>query len=346
MALDLRPAINRSVLTLYRIFAVISLYAVLAGVLVFAAGAAFYAVNRSWIAPVVLSQADKETLDVTSKLVTTLNTVEDLQIDIARLQKQLDEGQTHRAGLKGLLPVLDEAIQREKRHNESTGKILGQLTEQKQEDNVRTQDELTKLAGVEATVDTELANGLVTKADAIEMKTQFAKSNSDLTDSRISALLLRDNILLKTTSSTTYMEVMYKKAELVSEITQLDITIATSQRQIATEKAQVDRLNAAVKITRETPYSVAITDGKVYLALVPYDNQSAVAVGAPIYNCYFSFIGCRQVGSVKTMFAGEEHAQNPIFHTDLRGELVQLALTDSNAAKSRTLFVGKKPLLF
>jgi hypothetical protein len=55
---------------------------------------------------------------------------------------------------------------------------------------------------------------------------------------------------------------------------------------------------------------------------------------------------CRNVGTIKHVFTSEEHGSHPIFRTDLRGFLVQLDLDNQEAAKSKTLFVNRKPLLF
>jgi hypothetical protein len=332
-------------LTLYRIFSIFSLYAVLIGGLVYAAGAAFYAVSTSWVAPVILSQADKDSLDLTGRLLQTLGTVENLKLDVVRLQKQVAEAQAHLMALRRLEPALDAAIGREQVHKELTGPLLVSLTEQKRSDNVKTEDLVRKLAEVEARVDKELAAALITKADAIQLKTQFAKQYGELTDSKISALLLKDTIVEKMTPTPNFLEILSKKAELNSEVATLQITITTSKTQIETEQEQIARLEQAVETARNTPYFLAV-HGKVDVALVPYDNQAVAIEGAPIYDCYLSFVVCSRVGTVKRLFTGEQHAVNPVFRTDMRGFLVQLDLTEPESAKSKTLFLGRKPLFF
>jgi hypothetical protein len=57
-------------------------------------------------------------------------------------------------------------------------------------------------------------------------------------------------------------------------------------------------------------------------------------------------VACRKVGSLKQMFAGEEHAIHPIFRTDVRGFMVQMELDRPESAKSKTVFLNRKPLLF
>jgi hypothetical protein len=55
---------------------------------------------------------------------------------------------------------------------------------------------------------------------------------------------------------------------------------------------------------------------------------------------------CRKVGEVKQIFTGEQQAIHPIFKTQIRGFLIQMNLNGNEAAKSRTVFLGRKPLLF
>ena len=121
---DIKPAINHSVLTLYRVFAIVSLYAVLAAVLMFGLGSAFYAGSKTWVAPVILSQSDKDTLDLTSKTLATQNTVDNLTLDMGKLANTVAEAQSHKAKLAHLLPSIDEAIEQENRHKRATGPVL------------------------------------------------------------------------------------------------------------------------------------------------------------------------------------------------------------------------------
>jgi len=343
---DIRPAINNSVLLLYRIFAIVSLYAVLAGVLVFGVGSAFYAVSKTWIAPVILSPNDKETLDLTGKTLATQNTVDDLRLDIGKLEDTVVEAKSHQAKLETILPAINAAIAQENRHKRETGAVLAHLDQQKSADVTRTQGALAKVADVDASIDSELKAGLITKSDATQAKLNLVKSNGDLTDSRIATTLLKDTIWAKTLPSTTYLDTLHKQAELKSEIACLGIVIDTALKQIATERNQAAKLDQALKTAKQTPLWAAMQGARTNVALVPYDNQAVANPGAPVYDCYLSFIACRQVGFIKATFVGEQHTTHPIFKTDLRGFLVQLELTDPDSAKSKTLFVGSKPLLF
>jgi hypothetical protein len=143
------------------------------------------------------------------------------------------------------------------------------------------------------------------------------------------------------------MDVLDKQAELTSEIAQLDIAISVEQKQIHEETQQIDRLKQALATAKQTPYYLIVSGAStVYFAFVPYDNQSHVSTGTAVYDCYLNMVACRKVGTVKQIFSGEEHATHPIFKTDIRGFLVQMQLDHPESAKSKTVFLNRKPLVF
>ncbi len=192
----------KSVLTTYRIFAILVLYAVLLGVLCYAFVMGFYAVNKSWAAPVILSASDEKSLDFMQKLVVSRQTIEDLRVDILRQQTTLAEMDKHRASLLALDPELQSAIVREREHDSLTGPQLAELDKQKQADNRKTQEILTQMRQLEVQIKSDLANGLITKGDAATQLAALNQAEDAYTDSRIADVLLSDNVLDKTTIGT------------------------------------------------------------------------------------------------------------------------------------------------
>jgi len=343
----IQPMVYKSVVTVYRIFAIVTLYAVLAGVLAYGFVMGFYALNTSWAAPVILSPADDKSLDFTEKLVTSRQTLEDLNVDLKKLNDGVAEMNKHRAALEALEPELQSAIAREKQHNLATGPQLMELNKQKQADNLKTQAVMAQVKEVEAAIDKDLAAGLITKGDAATQRAALNQVQSSYTDSKIGAVLLTDNILEKTTTDTKTLDVLDKQAELISEIAQLDIAIGVAQKQISEETKQVDRLREAINTAKQTPYYLSVSGATaVNFAFVPYDNQASAAPGSAVYDCYLNMVLCRKVGTVKQIFAGEEHAIHPIFRTDIRGFMIQMQLDHPESAKSKTVFLNHKPLFF
>jgi hypothetical protein len=335
------------VISLYRIFAVTVLYLVLGGILTYAFIMGFYALSTSWAAPLILSAVDEKSLDFREKLVTSQQTIEDLKVDSQKLQSGIAEMEKHRTALLALEPQLQSAIARERAHNHSTGPQLAALDSEKQTDNVKTKAVLAQLKEVEANINKDLAAGLITKGDAATQLSALNQAQNAYTDSKIAEVLLTDSVLQKTTTGTDSLEVLEKQAELRSEVAQLDIAINVAQKQLFEETRQIDRLHQAIATAKLSPYYLNAAGGQtLYFAFVPYDNQASAVAGRPIYDCYLNMIVCRKVGTVNQVFAGEETAIHPIFKSNLRGFLMQMNLDHPDSAKSKTVFLGRKPLFF
>jgi hypothetical protein len=335
------------VITLYRIFAIAMLYSVLAGILTYAFVMGFYAISSSWAAPVILSAVDEKSLAFRAQLVTSQQTIEDLKVDSQKMESGIAEMSKHRAALLALEPELKDAIARERAHNRSTGPQLAALDTQKQADNSKTQSVLAQLKQVESNINKDLAAGLITKGDAATQLSALNQAETSFTDSKIAEVLLTDSVLQKTTTSTDSLDVLEKQAELRSEAAQLDVAINVAQKEFQEDSRQIDRLRQAIATAKQSPYYLNASGGKtLYFAFVPYDNQASAVAGKPIYDCYLNMILCRKVGEVKQIFTGEQEAIHPIFKTTIRGFLIQMNLNHDESAKSRTVFLGRKPILF
>jgi hypothetical protein len=335
------------VLTLYRVFAISVLYLVLIGILTYAWVMGFYAVNSSWAAPVILSATDEKSLDFREKLVTSQQTIEDLKVDTKKLSDGVAEMQQHRAALLALEPQLQTAIVREQNHDLLAGPELATLDQQKLADNAKTQKLLQQLSVVESNINKDLASGLITQGDAATQLAAVNQAKDAYTDSKIAEVLLTDSVLDKTTLGTGSLNVLVKQAELRSEVGQLDVAINVAEKQLHEETRQIDRLHDAIITAKQSPYYLNAAGGQtLYFAFVPYDNQAYATAGAAIYDCYLNMVLCRKVGSVKQAFPGEELAVHPIFKTQIRGFLIQMNLDHPESAKSKTVFLGRKPILF
>lgn len=263
------------------------------------------------------------------------------------MESGIAEMSKHRAALLALEPELKDAIARERAHNRATGPQLAALDTQKQADNSKTQSVLAQLKQVESNVNKDLAAGLITKGDAATQLSALNQAETSFTDSKIAEVLLTDSVLQKTTTSTDSLDVLEKQAELRSEAAQLDVAINVAQKELQEDSRQIDRLRQAIATAKQSPYYLNASGGKtLYFAFVPYDNQASAVAGNPIYDCYLNMILCRKAGEVKQIFTGEQEAIHPIFKTTIRGFLIQMNLNHDESAKSRTVFLGRKPILF
>ena len=335
------------VISLYRVFAITVLYLVLGGILAYAFVMGFYAVSNSWAAPLILSAVDEKSLDFRQKLVTSQQTIEDLKVDSQKLESGIAEMKKHRSALLALEPQLQVAIERERTHNRAIGPQLAALDTEKQADNVKTRAVLKQLKEIESNINKDLASGLITKGDAATQLSALNQAENAYTDSKIAEVLLTDSVLQKNTTGTDSLDVLEKQAELRSEAAQLDVAINVADKQLQEESRQIDRLRDAIRTAKQSPYYLNAEGGKtLYFAFVPYDNQASAVAGRLVYDCYLNMFACRKVGTVNQIFAGEETAVHPIFKTNIRGFLMQMNLDHPESAKSKTVFLGRKPLLF
>lgn len=342
-----QPLHYRFILATYRIFAIAALYAVLVGVAAYAFILGFYAISSSWAAPVILSATDEKSLDFREKLITSQQTIEDLKVDAAKMEQGLREMHAHRTALLVLEPQIQTAIARESAHDRSDGPQLASLDRDKLADNVRTQQVLAQLKGMQTNIEKDLAAGLITKADAASQLAALNQTATSYTDSRISEVLLTDTLLDKTNLGSTTLESLEKQAELRSEVAQLDVAIQVAEKQLMEDNRQIARLHDAIVTAKLSPYYLnASGQPELNFAFVPYDNQASAIPGSPIYDCYLNMIFCRDVGSIAERFPGEEQAMHPIFKTQIRGYLIRMNLRRPESAKSKTVFLGRKPLLF
>jgi hypothetical protein len=341
-----QPLHYRFILATYRIFAIAALYAVLLGVIVYAFVMGFYAVSSTWAAPVILSATDEKSLDFREKLITSQQGIEDLKVDAAKMTAGLEEMRSHRVALVALEPEIQEAIHRERMHDREDGPLLASLDRQKLADNASTRQLLAQLKDMQANIEKDLAAGLITKADAASQLAALNQTSTAYTDSRVAEVLLTDTVVDKTTLGST-LDALQKEAELRSETAQLDVAIQVAEKELKEDNEQIARLHDAIVTAKQSPYYLSASGQPLLnFAFVPYDNQASATPGSAVYDCYLNMILCRKVGVVTQRFPGEEQILHPIFKTQIRGFLVQMNLSRAESAKSRTIFLGGKPLLF
>lgn len=333
------------ILFLYRSVALVALYGVLAGVLIYVGTLGFYTVNSTWIAPAAVAPTDTNSLGFSDKLVASQNAVDILRLDIKRQDLSLAEYQSQRAALMSLKPALLKAITLKHQQDRGIGRSLAKLVDVKFSDNERTSRLVAEGSTQEESIRKDLAAHLITKGAAAQEELQLNQSRNELTEGQISSTVLQGTVLEKTTSTMADADALTKQVDLQSKLATLNVQIQVALQESASDKEQINRILQATDVASGTPYFVSASGtAAMYLAFVPYQNQRSVTIGAPVYDCYLNFVACRHVGTIKRVFQNEERVPNPIFTTDMRGFLVQLDLEDSSVVRSKTLFVGGKPL--
>jgi hypothetical protein len=343
----MRKLFYKSYVNLYRVSAVVALYGMFAAITGYAVLMGFYSVNKSWVAPVLISPSNDKILSLTAQMVASQQTLDSLNLSTKSMGEARSEMVQRRGVLEKLDQQLETAAAQQKSDNISSGQELNRLAVEKHADLRNTQAMLAEIDQSESEVERNLKAGLITRSEALAQKTTVAQFRNAYTDAQVSEVVLKDNVRQKLSTDLSVVDTMSKAVELRSELAQLDLNIRTGDDQIANNKVQIENIEKAIRRTQDNPYFVAAQSTKaVEMAFLPFDNQDAASVDAPVYDCTLSFVWCRKVGIVSRIFSEEERATNPIFKTDIRGTFIQLDLTGHEAVKSKTLFVGRKPLLF
>lgn len=114
------------------------------------------------------------------------------------------------------------------------------------------------------------------------------------------------------------------------------------ENQIDTLDKAIQRYEALIVQLEKSPY-IAATDREITVAFVPYSNLDNVAPGVDLYGCDLGLIWCGKVGEVVSILEGEVTNTHPQDGSSERGLMLEITLTDPEAAKERALFAGSKP---
>jgi chaperonin cofactor prefoldin len=321
------------------------LFTVLVGVLAYAFTAGFYALNDHWVIPFIASPTNDKILSMTEKLVESQATLNALVVDRDRLETSLGDMRTTMTELRTLDKQFKTALVTVATNNAKEEPELSTLNTKKAQDNAQTTEVMRQAEALGNKIDADLKAGLITKGDAIQAQTTLRTALNAATDGNVAEMLLRQSVRSMNPTDVTNIDTLSKEADLKNNLVLVTMAVVSGEEQLATDKSQIVMLTDAIKLAQSSPNFLA-TKGNVHFAFVGYDGAEYVGLAKPVYSCYLGMVVCHRVGYVTAIFTEEETAQNPLFKTTMRGFLIQLNLTEPEAAKQKVLFIGHKPLLF
>ncbi|HWU89299.1 MAG TPA: hypothetical protein VN253_18680, partial [Kofleriaceae bacterium] len=118
---------------------------------------------------------------------------------------------------------------------------------------------------------------------------------------------------------------------------------ASAQRDVL--RTAIARQDETIRGLQQSPYLRALADGAT-VALVPYDNLDGVAPGTAVVACRYAMVLCHEVGRVLEVLPGEVTFKHPHREKMMRGQMVELQLSEPDPAGEDVLFLGGAPLLF
>lgn len=310
--------------------AVFALLGVVAAVLVAYIGTrAFYALSTSWIAPVVISETDEQVVALRASLAAQQTERTKLAAELDTLDRSIAAQQDFQAEFSQLIKTdarnRAAAIERVRSFARAadTSRALADrgLGDQAKLPTGKFQDAQRAAAG----------EPLAARAtELVARTTQLAAETRAL-----------DALLADASAAALSSELVAMKRDYDRSKTELDKALAA---RTALHAAHVHQDDVVAGLTGSA-HLRALADHAT-VALVPYDNLSKARPGLAIYACRMHMVLCHEVGTVRAVLPGEIAFKHPEREAQLRGQMVEITLTEAAAADRGLLFLGGAPLLF
>jgi len=204
----MRKLFYKSYVNVYRVTAMMALYGMFAAITGYAALMGFYSVNKSWVAPLLISPSNDKILSLTAQMVASQQTLDSLNLSTKSLRQARAEMVQRRGVLQDLNRQLETAAAQQKSDNISSGQELSRLALQKHADLRSTQAMLSEIDQSESEVERNLKAGLITRGEALAQKTTLAQFKNAYTDAQVSEVVLKDSARQKMSTDLSVVDTM------------------------------------------------------------------------------------------------------------------------------------------
>lgn len=341
---------SRLIVSTYRLIGFLILTVIVAVLVGYITTTAFYYVSKSWIVPTVVSPSDDKVVQLRTELAAQQNVRDKLEADLrendrviaAELQFQAEFVNAVKADLEGRRVALGRvqalagaAYSTRSKISSTNDAYAKQIAEQ-------TAKELE--AGLVDRNHAMSANFQVAQISDTQLRLQQSEIQLQQQATELKAQTDALDALLDGKSADkraiSYDVLKIKKDYDVSK--QALDKAKDGQKLLQASLARQDEILAGL---RQSAYLRALDDHAV-VALVPYGNLENAKPGTTLYSCKVNMVWCHEAGEVLQVLPGEIQFKNPHRDATVRGQMVELKLTDSDAATDEVLFVGGEPLGF
>lgn len=336
-----------------RIFALLSLVTLAAGVASLARGV-YFAATDSWMAPITLSADNDQILQINVKLNEQIVQRDKLKADIQRI----DADVTGIDFAVARLETIKEGAKESLRWTAfTTNAQTGAMT-----DRIRSLESQKKL--LDAMLERQVtiaehtrqnaAAGLISKQEldkeaqlTDQLRLAVTENQRDTGEARIqNSQFVATSAVVKDAMQNQSRKggvgvlpeiAMGQEREVHLELEL--IKLQAERRALIADRVifaeSLDRMEDIFKQLRARPVYKAI-EAQTDIAFVPYTQMAGVKAGSELVSCKWILFKCAVVGHVSEVVAGEVAAQDP--WSDLaRGQYVILSLTDRDAAKEKVI---------
>jgi len=353
-------SLNAAIVSAYKVMGFLILAIILGGLLAYLGTHGFFLLNRSWVAPTIISPSDERILTLNAQIAAQAAAREKLLAERLELRARLDDALRVVAAEEAFQEGFAAALKGDRSFRaRELGKLLAL---RRQQEETRTNfDQISKpfasmvlgradaLAGVnlidrEALLTThhqvaQLGHSSFLLAEKeVELETKIAALRRDI--AAIDAL--EDGAGGKMGASVDVLKLQQTRTESELDLARARELANALEENLRTIDVSIARYDALLAAIRSSPYLKAM-EGNLTVAFVPYDNIAKVKPGVSLHACKLGLIWCSNVGSVARILDGEVTRKHPIRNVLLRGAMVEIELEDPVWAQKDLLHLGRAP---
>ena len=311
---------------------------------------AFYYLSHTWVVPTIISPTDDKVVAARNELAAAQNLRGKLVTDLHDTERAVAVEQQFQ--LEFMHAVADDLAGR-KAALDRVRALAGATASTRSHVRSTTASYATSFAQRQQT---EYAAGLIDRGALMAgtyQVAQMSSSNLSLAEKQAELEGQAQELARQTAAldallampEQTTGPISYDVLKIKRDLAASKLALAKALETRDTLTASLARQDEMIHGLQQSAYLRALADNAT-VALVPYGNLGNASPGASLYACKVAMVWCHEVGAVLLVLPGELPIRHP--HTDatLRGQMIELRLTDAAAAEDEVLFVGGKPLAF
>lgn len=346
---------QNAIVSSYRLTMASLLLLIVVGVMSYLFLMAFYAVNRNWSAPIVLSPTQAKVLAYQPQVSALEATLLKNRVDLATAIDKYRVINEQIVETKALIERFHVAAKSESNALAASEAEIRSALARRRVDSEQTEQVAIDAKPMLASISGDLSAGLITKDQAMARRMNVQSAMSAITNGYISEVSLRDQARIAAAASRTLsgtqasslgaLQSLANEAQLRATLAQAQVDAETARQSIDQLRETVANAEGVLNVAKRSPYYLALTR-VVPVVFIQYENLANAKPGAPVFDCYLQVIACRKVGEVEYVYEAEEYARQPLFKTDTKGRLARVRFLVTAAEQSAVVFLGRKPLLF
>ncbi|MFP2905260.1 hypothetical protein ACLESD_09420 [Pyxidicoccus sp. 3LFB2] len=357
--------INSIVVAAYKFMGSVLLALIMLGLISFLSVQGFFMVSRSWTTPTVVSPTDPEILTLNTQVAAQTSARDHVLAERRSVENRIADAERIITAERAFQQRFRVALRGERNARDRVSRRLSELRREyglAREEIVTSNRAFSGLTRVR----TEALYGarLMEQEDQLTANhhlAQLAQSNLSLAQSSVD-LETKLDALHREMAGLAAVEGGLGKdgtpAGMTTDVLLLEREFTHSALELARAEATLKSLHEDLKALddvglryatliaslRASPYLRAI-EKDLTVAFVPYENLGQAGQGTPLYSCAAKLFWCREVGVVGNALEGEVSIKHPIRQYMLRGVMVEIQLSDSDAAREDLLHLGRPPML-